>query len=146
MRYVVFALALLVLSAGCISGGGGTVEATVVEPSGDSGGQAPVESGGEAAPVKTFVLTGVNYRFLLDGVEAPDLRVKVGERVMVEFTSTEGYHDFVVDEFNTATERVRPDDGKTMVEFVADKKGTFEYYCSVGAHRAQGMKGNLIVE
>jgi plastocyanin len=29
---------------------------------------------------------------------------------------------------------------------VADKKGTFEYYCSVGQHRALGMKGKLVVE
>ena len=32
------------------------------------------------------------------------------------------------------------------VEFVASIAGTFEYYCSVGEHRAKGMKGNLIVE
>jgi len=34
----------------------------------------------------------------------------------------------------------------TSVTFVADKTGTFEYYCSVGNHRAQGMVGKLIVE
>jgi nitrite reductase (NO-forming) len=34
----------------------------------------------------------------------------------------------------------------TSVEFVADKTGTFEYYCSVGAHRAMGMTGSLVVE
>ncbi len=36
--------------------------------------------------------------------------------------------------------------GKTFVEFTADKKGTFEYYCSVGEHRVNGMKGKFIVE
>jgi plastocyanin len=34
----------------------------------------------------------------------------------------------------------------TFIEFVANKKGKFEYYCSVGEHRAMGMKGNLVVE
>ena len=34
----------------------------------------------------------------------------------------------------------------TFVEFTVDKTGTFEYYCSVGQHRANGMVGNLIVE
>lgn len=37
-------------------------------------------------------------------------------------------------------------DGVTSVTFVADTLGTFEYYCSVGNHRAQGMVGNLVVE
>ena len=32
------------------------------------------------------------------------------------------------------------------VEFVVDKAGTFEYYCSVGNHRQMGMVGKLIVE
>ena len=32
------------------------------------------------------------------------------------------------------------------IEFVADKVGTFEYYCSVGQHRSMGMVGKLTVE
>src|SRR3990167_9256749 len=32
------------------------------------------------------------------------------------------------------------------VEFTADKAGGFEYYCSVGTHRAMGMVGAFIVE
>jgi len=65
--------------------------------------------------------------------------------VRIEFTSISGIHDWTVDEFFAATDRVS--DGEiTAVEFVADKKGTFEYYCSVGRHRANGMKGSLVVE
>ncbi len=93
----------------------------------------------------TFKLTGENYKYVLDGVDNPELRVKQGDKVIVEFESTQGFHDWAVDEFGK-TGRVRTDDGVTTVEFIADKKGTFEYYCSVGNHRALGMKGNLIVE
>ena len=96
-------------------------------------------------PDKTFVLTGENFKFLMDGSEAPELQVKVGDRVRIEFTSTSGFHDWVVDEFGAATKQVKPENGMTSVEFVADKEGTFEYYCSVGSHRANGMKGNLVV-
>ena len=99
----------------------------------------------ESGHVKTFVLTVVNFKFLMNGQEAPELRVKEGDRVRIEFTSTDGFHDWVVDEFNAATEKIQTD-GSTFVEFVADKKGTFEYYCSVGEHRVKGMVGNLIVE
>ena len=96
-------------------------------------------------PDVTFVLSGENYKFMMDGADNPELRVKAGDIVRIEFTSTNGFHDWKVDEFGAATERVQTG-GTTSVEFVADKAGTFEYYCSVGQHRANGMKGNLIVE
>lgn len=99
----------------------------------------------KAIPDKTFVLDGGNYYFEMDGVRAPELRVKQGEIVQINLMSVDGFHDVVIDEFGAATERVQTG-GETTVTFVADKKGTFEYYCSVGQHRQNGMFGNLIVE
>lgn len=96
-------------------------------------------------PDVTFALTGKNFKFSMDGKTNPDLRVSVGDLVRIEFTSTEGLHDFVLNGYSVATSRVS-DGESTFVEFVADKAGTFEYYCSVNSHRAQGMKGALIVE
>lgn len=94
----------------------------------------------------TFVLTGENFKFVMDGVDNPDLVVKKGDTVRIEFSSTQGFHDWVVDAFDAATDKVRDTDGSTYVEFVADQEGTFEYYCSVGQHRANGMFGKFIVE
>lgn len=85
-------------------------------------------------------LTGKNFSF-----SENEIRVKKGDKVTIAFESTDGFHDWVVDEFGAATERVSTG-GKTEVTFTADKEGTFEYYCSVGNHRALGMVGNLIVE
>ena len=79
-----------------------------------------------------------------------EIRVKQGDRVKIVFKNTGGFHDWVLDEFNVSTDRI--DEGKTdeTEEFVADKKGTFEYYCSVVfngvSHRAKGMVGKFIVE
>lgn len=95
--------------------------------------------------VKVFGVDSSHLRFYINGVENPDITVKEGDHVRIEFSSSEGFHDWVVDEFNARTERVNPG-SISSVEFVADKKGTFEYYCSVGQHRANGMKGKLIVE
>lgn len=104
-----------------------------------------VESTPDEVAQVTFDLTGENFKFMMNGVEAPDLKVKKGDRVTVNLTSTNGFHDWVVDAFGAATERV--DTGNsTSVAFIANETGTFEYYCSVGQHRANGMKGNLIVE
>ena len=96
-------------------------------------------------PIVTFTLTGMNFKFMMNGEENPDLHVKQGDRVRIVFSATEGFHDWVVDEFHAATQRVRNGD-PTTVEFIADKKGTFSYYCSVGSHKQQGMEGSLIVE
>lgn len=90
--------------------------------------------------VKTFNVSGSNFNF-----SVTEMRVKKGDRVKVVFKSVDGFHDWIVDEFNAKTSRVQTSQ-TAEVEFVADKIGTFEYYCSVGSHRASGMKGNLIVE
>ncbi|OGG47530.1 hypothetical protein A2671_02085 [Candidatus Kaiserbacteria bacterium RIFCSPHIGHO2_01_FULL_49_13] len=94
----------------------------------------------DVAPPKVFNLTGRNFSF-----SQSEIRVKKGDRVIINFESTDGIHDWVVDEFNARTDRVST--GQTAsVEFIADKTGTFEYYCSVSIHRAAGMKGRLVVE
>lgn len=94
----------------------------------------------EAAPTVVIDISGKNFEF-----SQKEIRVKQGDIVQINFTSESGFHDWAVDEFNARTEQVR-DGGKTSVTFSADKKGAFEYYCSVGQHRANGMVGMLIVE
>jgi plastocyanin len=83
---------------------------------------------------------GVNYSY-----DVSEIKVKKGETITINFESTDGFHDFVIDELAVATKKVQPGT-KTSVTFTADKVGSFEYYCSVGSHRAQGMSGVLTVE
>lgn len=87
-----------------------------------------------------FEISGTNFAF-----SKTELKVKEGQTVKITFKSDEGFHDWVVDEFNANTLKVNPGE-KTSITFVANQIGTFEYYCSVGDHRAKGMVGNLIVE
>lgn len=93
-----------------------------------------------AAETRVFDVSGSNFAF-----DVTEMRVKEGDTVTINFSASAGFHDWKIDEFSAATAQVRPGT-PTSVTFVADKKGTFEYYCSVGSHRAQGMVGNLIVE
>lgn len=91
--------------------------------------------------VKVVTVTGSNFKF--DPVE---IRVKKGDTVRVLFKSNGEFpHDFVIDEYEVATNQLNAGE-EEEVEFVADQAGTFEYYCSVGNHRAMGMVGKLIVE
>jgi heme/copper-type cytochrome/quinol oxidase subunit 2 len=94
---------------------------------------------------KVFRISGSHLRFYIDGVENPDMVVNEGDRVIIEYTGEEGFHDWVVDELQARTEKV-PAGQTARTEFIATKKGTFEYYCSVGKHRENGMKGRFIVE
>lgn len=74
------------------------------------------------------------------------IAVSLGDTVTINFNSIGGTHDWKIDEFDAATEIVTPTDGVTSVTFVADQAGSFEYYCSVGNHRTEGMVGTLMVE
>ncbi len=122
-----------------------------IDNDGDEG-VMPSQSGSQPAPVvvgtstidadgvKTFTLDANNFSF-----SPNEIRVKKGDKVKIVMNNTGGFHDWVIDEFNARTERVTGP-ATASVEFVADKAGTFEFYCSVGQHRQMGMKGNLVVE
>ena len=93
-----------------------------------------------SGPVKEFNVHGGMFYY-----NPKELSVNKGDTVKVTFINDEGMHDFVIDEFNARTPRIQGGQS-TTVQFVADKAGSFQYYCSVGSHRAQGMWGTLIVK
>jgi plastocyanin len=73
------------------------------------------------------------------------ITVKKGETVTIVLNSVDMMHDLVIDGLNVRTEIAKS--GETAeVEFTASEAGEFEFYCSVGNHRANGMTGTLIVE
>lgn len=95
----------------------------------------------DAAAAKEFAVDGFEF-----GYNLKTITVKKGDTVKITLTSSGKMpHDWVVDEFNARTKRIKAGESD-VVTFVADKMGTFEYYCSVGQHRANGMVGKLIVE
>ncbi len=99
---------------------------------------------------EAMIKQGETKEFTLDsfefGYDQKTLTVAAGDTVTITLTNSGTMvHDWVVDEFNARTKRIK--NGETdSVTFVADKAGTYEFYCSVGNHRAQGMVGKLIVE
>ena len=90
--------------------------------------------------IKVFTVVGSNFSF-----SVPQIKVKKGDTVKIIFQSTGGVHDFVLDDFNVKTPNLQSGQS-AEVTFVANKTGSFEYYCSIGTHRAMGMKGDLIVQ
>ena len=105
-----------------------------------AGCQAPVSDDPSGDADIVVEVNGSNYAFSPNTIS-----VRTGQIVRIELTSRAGTHDWVVDEFNAATAIAGV--GRTVaVEFLADKAGEFEFYCSVYNHRAMGMVGTLIVE
>jgi plastocyanin len=95
---------------------------------------------GATAPVKEFKVSSTGMAF-----NTKTLTVNRGDRVRITYTNGGGTHDFRVDGYNVGTKVIQGGASETF-EFVADKAGSFEYYCSVGSHRQMGMKGTLTVQ
>ena len=141
MKTTIIALTILFLLAGC------TVQQAPVDntSSNDVEENTQPEIPQYTPKTVTFVLTAESYKYVMDGVDNPDLVVKEGDTVVIDLTSSWGTHDWVIDEFNASTFKLHSPATHT-IEFVAGKKGTFEYYSSVDDDRAEGMKGRFIVE
>ncbi len=88
---------------------------------------------------KEFTITSQNFSF-----SPSSITVKKGDRVKITFKNANGFHDFKIDEFGVGAQRSEAP-AQEILEFTADKTGSFEYYCSVGTHRMLGMKGTLVV-
>ena len=120
-----------------------------------TGDAVKVASGGDAGivktttvepPVKEFVIE--SYTEIIDGKYFPkfspkEITVNKGDKVRIKITNIKGTHDFKIDEFGVYTET--PLNQEMTVEFVADKAGSFEYYCTKPGHRQNGHWGTLRV-
>jgi plastocyanin len=89
---------------------------------------------------KDFTVDGSNFKFV-----PAKIAVKKGDKVKITFVNTGGMHNFVIDEFNVKSKTIKGG-AQDVIEFTADKTGSFDYYCSVGNHRAMGMQGVLTVQ
>ena len=101
--------------------------------------QNVVDVTGQSGPVKEIEVSSTGLRF-----SPNEIRVNLGDTLRITYRNGGGRHDWVIDEFDAATPVIAGGQSAT-VEFVADRAGTFEFYCSVGGHRAAGMVGALVV-
>lgn len=136
--------AVALLAAGCNKAGAPTSETTppVAEATPPAAMTPPpaMENMEGMTHAEVFEVHASNFKF-----SPTEIKVKKGDTVTIKFMNDAGKHDWVVDEFKAATKILDAGQNDTIT-FVADKTGTFEYYCSVGTHRQMGMVGKLIVE
>ncbi len=86
----------------------------------------------------------INMRAFQWGFDPSTIEVNKGDRVKLHITSEDVEHGFAISEFGVNANI--PAGQSTDVEFVADKAGTFRFFCSVfcGAGHSD-MTGQLIV-
>jgi len=105
----------------------------------DSNMPVPGSNVQETEVIKEFSVEAIPFLF------TPSvMSVNKGDTVKITVKNVNGTHDLKIDEFNASTRLLKSGEEQTIT-FVADKVGTFEYYCSVGTHRAMGMVGILTV-
>ena len=94
----------------------------------------------ESRTIKEYTVIGTNFSF-----SPSTIAVDKGDAVKITFKDNDGFHDLRIDGYDIGTQKIQTG-GESSVQFVADKTGTFEYYCSVGEHRENGMRGTLTVK
>lgn len=98
---------------------------------------------GEDAMMKEvdYTLDMENFSFTPNVMEA-----KAGDTLMVKIVNVGGFHDFVIDELNVHSSDLSEGEEEIVeVTIPADATGEYEFYCSIGNHRAQGMFGTLMI-
>ncbi len=104
---------------------------------GDGDGGEEIQLTGE---VKEFDIVAKNWEFVPNTIE-----VNLGDKVELHIESVEGTHGFMLPDFGI-NERLEPYQD-VHVDFIADKKGTFTFACSVPCGSGHGrMKGTLVVK
>jgi nitrite reductase (NO-forming) len=81
----------------------------------------------------------------IDGKLNPSLNVNPGDVVKITLRNGDGIeHNVAIDEFNVNSPHVATKGQETSITFVADKAGTYTYYCTLPGHRVT-MQGKLMV-
>jgi cytochrome c oxidase subunit 2 len=116
-------------------------EATKTEPKTEQPAQKPADNTAakDVKPTgKTVEVTVTAKSFEFD---VKEIKAHLGDKVVVHLVNADGAHGFGLDEFGVDIK------GGETASFIVNKKGTFEYYCSlmcgVGHDK---MIGKLIVE
>ena len=100
----------------------------------------PIPAEATDSSVKEFTIAAKKFRF-----DPSTIKVKKGDKVKLNIQSSDVPHGFLLPAFNV-NQQIQP--GQTaVVEFVADKTGTFGFSCNIAPGTSHDlMKGTIVVE
>lgn len=162
--YILPVLTLLLLGAGCaLSSADSEKEAQVMESIHEEMSDDMVEAPQEekkAEPSETEADAMVALSADISLTAQPEMRninmksgsfyfepsvisAAPGEVMTMTFEDKDGHHTFVIDEIGLHEEI---SSGKVITFTAPQTPGRYSFYCDIGAHRALGMEGVLVVE
>ena len=102
--------------------------------------------GNEVSFTLTEFITGfVGSGGAIDGVTNPTLRVNRSDQVTITVTNGQSFeHDFFIEGYLKHITGLTSINARGSVTFLADREGTFAYYCTIPGHRAS-MEGQFVV-
>lgn len=89
--------------------------------------------------IKQGTIEASNFKFVPDAIQVAE-----GDTVIVTIKSTQGIHNFTIDELNIKSKTLQEGESQEIT-FVAAKKGVFKFYDSVGQHRSLGLEGTISI-
>lgn len=133
-KFIILILLVSLLAFACTANYG-TIQPSTVSQEQNTAQNVPAASG-----VKEFTIYASNFKLTPN-----EITVKKGDKVKITYISEDTGHNLVIDQFNVKSNVIVKGEIQ-ILEFTADKEGTFSMYCSVGSHRSLGMEGKIIVE
>ncbi len=118
---------------------------TAIEQASSSGTESmgssmPSSDSGSMAETKEVTISSSNFKY------TPSLiNVNKGDKVKITLKNNGGMHDLFIDSYDVKT-KVIESGQEDSIEFIADKAGTFDFWCTIGNHKAMGMVGKLVVQ
>lgn len=138
-------LSLALILAACTPAEVETVPTPETDPVGDT--SMPAEGDTTDAQMETeseydYQIDMTNFTFSVE-----EMTASPGDTVTILLNTEEGFHDFVIDEFDVQSEAIEAGDQTELTFTIPEdaEPGDYEYYCSIGNHRAMGMVGVLTV-
>lgn len=90
----------------------------------------------------SLTLTGMNVRWVMNGVENPRIELPQGSVVTIDIINDDNVpHHFAIDGLNIAGNRINPGEGVT-ISFGVPRAGTFQYRCVI---HPVVMDGEIVV-
>ncbi len=108
----------------------------------DQSGQSDTAAEDPGVQDQNYAIDMFNFGYSIEQIKAAP-----GDTITIDLSSSNGTHDFVIDELNVRSDTVNTG-GNALVTFTIPQSAagqTYEYYCSIMNHRAQGMVGKLVI-
>ncbi len=119
----------VILVSGCVS-----QQPTQISPT------TPTATITPTGEVKEYTIRASNFK-----LSPANITVNKGDTIRIIVVVDQGTHNLFVEGYDQRVNVLSS--GKSQVmEFIADKSGTFNMLCEVDGHRGLGMEGQLIVK